>query len=333
MALAGIKRALRDMQRFGRWLWRDVPKHPSLEFYARGQDQLNRAEFARIRAGEAEGRAVHLEPFHPAREIPKIIWIYWAQGEADAPHVVKRCLESWRRCNPDWDLRVLDQDSADALVDLSDVPEGLPRRFRANMLRLRLLKAHGGVWTDATTFCHRPFDAWLPLQAASSGFFVFGDPGPDRWFANWFIASEANGTLISAWEASYTRYLTRCDRQPEKYFMLTYAFQWCVRRDPALMAAWQRVARLPSSPTFLLMSALKGQVPMDDMQKVVSLGLPISKLSWKSDIPPADIDRALDQFSHERAQAQVGRVGVRPMGAGCRGPSRPAIAPARLPHG
>jgi len=109
------------------------------------------------------------------RSIPKTIWIYWAQGEAEAPHVVQRCLESWYTRNPGWELRVLDEESANALIDLSDVPEGLPRRFKADVLRLRLLKEFGGVWTDATTFCHRPFEDWLPMQAAS-GFFAFSDP-------------------------------------------------------------------------------------------------------------------------------------------------------------
>ncbi len=293
--MSTLKTRLRAVQKFGRWLVEDFPKSPGLEIYARYQDKRNQRGFAQVKAAESAGYAPHFEPFYP-RPIPKIIWIYWAQGEEGAPHVVRRCLESWRARNPGWELRVLDAEAADALIDLSDVPDGLPRRFRANMLRLRLLKKFGGVWTDATTFCHRPFDDWLPMQAAQ-GFFSLSDPGADRWLANWFIASEPEGALITAWEEAYSAYLTRQTRQPEKYFMLTYTFQWAVLRDQALRAHWARVARLPSTPTFFLMSALQGHMPMEQVRRAVATGLPVSKLSWKVDISPEDIDVILAEMA------------------------------------
>ena len=292
MATTLIMRAkafVRQVQTFLRWAVQDLPQAPGFAIYARRMDRMNGKGFVKTRAAEAAGAVPpHYENFYP-RAIPKTIWIYWAQGEEDAPHVVQRCLESWRARNPGWELRVLDEESANALIDLSDVPEGLPRRFRANMLRLRLLKNFGGVWTDATTFCHRPFEDWLPMQAAS-GFFSFSDPGADRWLGNWFIASEQDGDLITVWEAAYTAYLTRQTRTPKTYFMLTYSFQWAVLRNPELKAAWARVARLPSTPTFFLMSAIRGHMPMEEVKKAVALGLPISKLSWKVDVSPEDID-------------------------------------------
>jgi mannosyltransferase OCH1-like enzyme len=45
----------------------------------------------------------------------------------------------------------------------------------AALARLCLLRTHGGVWVDATVFCRRPLDEWLPEHAAS-GFFAFANP-------------------------------------------------------------------------------------------------------------------------------------------------------------
>ena len=66
---------------------------------------------------------------------------------------------------------------------------------RANVLRMELLARHGGVWVDATCFCVRPLDEWLPAQM-SSGFFAFARPARSRLLANWFLA--ARPTTLSS---------------------------------------------------------------------------------------------------------------------------------------
>ena len=79
--------------------------------------------------------------------------------------------------------------------------------------------------------------------------------------------------------------------------MLTYTFQHAVRRDPALQAMWDRVARLPSTPAFLAMEAIKGQLPLEVAQKAVACGVPVSKLSWKGKRDPSEIDGILSSLS------------------------------------
>lgn len=36
--------------------------------------------------------------------IPKKIWFLWYQGLSEAPLVVKKCYESWKKYNPDWEV-------------------------------------------------------------------------------------------------------------------------------------------------------------------------------------------------------------------------------------
>lgn len=286
-----------------RWLAVEFVRAPRLELYSEREDRQSRRFFLQTRAADAAGDDRLLRPFHP-RAIPHTVWIYWAQGEAGAPYVVRRCIESWRRLNPGWEVRVLDEAAAAALVDVSDIPDFLPRRCHANALRLRLLARFGGVWADATCLCHRPLDTWLPLQAAS-GFFVFAHPGPGRLLDNWFIAAEPEGALIAAWETAYTDYITHCTKLSRKYFMMIYALQWRIRTDPAVRAAWERTATLPAGPAFLLMSAIKGATPPEAVRAALRSGLPVSKLSWKTKLPEAEIGRRLDDLAAAAGPAQA----------------------------
>jgi len=140
--------------------------------------------------------------------IPKTVWMYWDSGEATAPEVVRICIASWRDRNPGWKINVLDKDTAADAVTLPALPVDIPVQAFSDLLRVRLLREFGGVWADATTFCIRPLDHWLP-PLAQQGFFAFTWTRRDRWFiwpgvyralGNWFLASAPQGEIISAWE-------------------------------------------------------------------------------------------------------------------------------------
>ena len=38
----------------------------------------------------------------------KKIWIIWFQGLQKAPSLIKKCISSWKKYNPDWEINVLD---------------------------------------------------------------------------------------------------------------------------------------------------------------------------------------------------------------------------------
>lgn len=293
-ALRALGRRGRELASDARWFGNEFMRNPGLELHAKCQHNKSGRFFQQARKWDATGEDPYLAAYAP-REIPKIIWTHWAQGEAAAPVVVRRGLDSWRRHNPGWDIRVLDNASADALVHWSDVPDFLPVRCFTNVAKLRLLRQFGGLWADATTVCHRPLDDWLPLQAAS-GFFVLDRPGPGRLFDNWFIASEPGGTLITAWEESYSDYITNCTRLSRLYFMLIYALERRLRTDPEARAAWDRMARLPAPPSFFLMSALKGTTSDETVRHAIRVGLPVSKLSWKSGLSDDEVERRLGEI-------------------------------------
>lgn len=138
--------------------------------------------------------------------LPKIIWSYWEQGRHNAPPLVQRCFESWEYWNPEWTLRVLDRDTLSRYTDLEQridfSREDLTVQKRANLLRVSLLRIHGGVWADSTVMCSQPLDTWL-AEYASTGFFAFRISGRGRLMSNWFIAAEHDNPLLEELEAAY----------------------------------------------------------------------------------------------------------------------------------
>ncbi len=99
----------------------------------------------------------------------------WYQGWENAPELVKRCLCSWQHHNRGWTIRALDRETLSRWVDLSELSlpvENCNLAWLSNLVRINLLRTHGGVWADATAFCRRPLDEWL-YDYLGSGFFAF----------------------------------------------------------------------------------------------------------------------------------------------------------------
>lgn len=159
--------------------------------------------------------------------VPRTLWLYWAQGWESAPPLVRECRDSWVALNPDWDIRLLDAESA--LDWVSPVIPGpswskMGHAHQAAHIRLQLLTNHGGVWADATCLAFQPLDSWLP-HLTTSGFFAF------RWLkgdalhyvemgrtlhvwrmkqmASWFLAAAPGNYIVERLSGRYAQYWTQ----------------------------------------------------------------------------------------------------------------------------
>ena len=139
--------------------------------------------------------------FMSSMAIPKILWMYWHQGAEAMPPLIQACVRSWRKLNPDWDLRLITG------ADLSKLAPGLevlrqrvdiPLQHYSDLLRLELLHAHGGVWADATLLCVKPLSNWLELDV-NDPFYAFVSDRRDRWMTNWFLAGSSDSATLCAW--------------------------------------------------------------------------------------------------------------------------------------
>lgn len=138
-----------------------------------------------------------------AREMQRVIWMLWFQGWDAAPPIARACLASWRRHNPDWELVPLENDNLTQYVDLDyAVPtvcgKWLPAAAHSELVRVALLKRHGGVWVDGSVYCAKPLDEWLSSHMPA-GFFAFDRPGPDRMLSSWFLATLASSPVVDGW--------------------------------------------------------------------------------------------------------------------------------------
>lgn len=129
----------------------------------------------------------------------KTIWIFWEKGYENAPILVKKCIDSWQKFNPNYKINVLDKKSVLNFIDLPEKinfqREDLTIQKISNLIRLLLLNKYGGVWADATVYCCASLDSWLS-EYYTSEFFVFRNPGPDRMFSSWFIAAESDHIIL-----------------------------------------------------------------------------------------------------------------------------------------
>jgi len=213
-------------------------------------------------------------------QVERTVWMLWLQGEAKAPPLVRHCLDSWRERNPGWSIRMLDEDAAFDLTGLPDMPRRVEPNHLANLIRLRLLSRHGGIWTDATTLCRRPLDGWIDA-AAASGFFAFARPQPVRALANWFIAALPADPLLQAWRLWSEDYVLS-GKRVQSYFWSHHTFDWLLHSSPTLAARWEEVPKISARGPHILQRLLDHHVTAEDTSFGATFSqVPLFKLNWK----------------------------------------------------
>ena len=94
--------------------------------------------------------------------IPKIIHYSWFSGDP-YPDDLQRCMDTWARVLPDYELRLWD---GRALREIGNTfaNEAVSARkwaFAADFLRLYAVNRYGGIWLDTDVEMFRSFDAFL----------------------------------------------------------------------------------------------------------------------------------------------------------------------------
>ncbi|WP_171172888.1 capsular polysaccharide synthesis protein [Ruegeria sp. HKCCA5929] len=256
--------------------------------------------FIRRARKKLQGKPHHFERSAP-RQIPRKIWIYWDSGEENAPELVRDCIASWRTQNPGWDIRVLNSETAAQAVEMPHDPVKLPVQSYADLLRLRLLRQHGGVWVDATTYCLAPLDTWLPV-VAQRGFFAFtwtkNDawliwPGVRRTLTNWFLASEPAGRFITAWEeTSFDYWEGRV--KPHNYFWPHIMLDYLFLTSRSFRHALGEIPQIGCFGPHLVHDAVTHGKHIEEISALLQSGsVPVQKLRWNWNAEQVATARAL----------------------------------------
>lgn len=196
-------------------------------------------------------RAMVIAPCSDAMgELPRTLWTLWLQGWDVAPETAQACLASWRRLNPEWEVRALDRASLSSVIGteaLSRILRPKSDQAMSDEIRIELLHAHGGVWTDATAMCAQPLEQWLPARMAT-GFFAFDRPVSDRPLASWFLAAKRNSEIVSAWRQRVVEYWNA--PHAEDYFWFHNLFAELCIQDKRVRTLWNTTPTLPAKHPF-----------------------------------------------------------------------------------
>lgn len=147
------------------------PNDLGKKHYASSSQYINGIEMKMNGGGKGPHDEALLN-FHERQEashnhtIPKILWMYWAQGfehlkslsnDRNSKYATDfQCVKAMMKLNPSWDVRLLDKDKAielaptySALLQNGSMPGP---RIKGDVLRLELLSLYGGVYAD-TSIC------------------------------------------------------------------------------------------------------------------------------------------------------------------------------------
>ncbi len=157
--------------------------------------------------------------------INKNIFVFWWDGFENSPKVVKRCLDSVKRNNPESKTIEITKDTYKEYTDINPIIIGDYEKGKisvqtfSDILRFNLLKNNGGTWIDATIFFTQKYDLSeglknKPLESvefSTSKDYLKYKNNTCSW-SGYFISSRENSVFVNAvdyiFEQYYLKYKT-----------------------------------------------------------------------------------------------------------------------------
>ena len=98
--------------------------------------------------------------------IPKIIHYCWF-GRGQMPELALKCIESWKKYLPEYELRLWNEDTFDvnSVPYVKEAYEARKFAFVTDYVRLWALEREGGVYMDTDVEILRPLDDLMHLPA------------------------------------------------------------------------------------------------------------------------------------------------------------------------
>ena len=98
--------------------------------------------------------------------IPKVIHYCWF-GRGEMPKLVKRCIKSWKKFCPDWEIVLWNEDTfdVDSALWTKQAYEAKKYAFVSDYVRLKALYEMGGVYLDTDIEMKKPLDPFLSHEA------------------------------------------------------------------------------------------------------------------------------------------------------------------------
>lgn len=94
--------------------------------------------------------------------IPKIIHYCWFSGEKK-PRSIRRCIDSWKKFMPDYEIKCWDGNSFDfnSVLFVKEAMSAKKYAFAADYVRLYALYTEGGIYLDSDVLVKKSFEPFL----------------------------------------------------------------------------------------------------------------------------------------------------------------------------
>lgn len=155
---------------------------------------------------------------NPGTSFPRILWTFW--DSEDLPPSVQTCIATWKKHNPNYEIRVLNKknlkDYLDEDLTRYDKFNDMVQRF-ADLVRISILEKHGGIWSDATIICNKPYtwieEAFRTKGCEFVGYYIDKFTKPEmkphaHVIENWFFAAVPGSQFIRDWRREFLRFNT-----------------------------------------------------------------------------------------------------------------------------
>jgi hypothetical protein len=177
--------------------------------------------------------------------VPKRIWLLWLQGWENAYWLNKQVAESWEIHNPDWKVEYVTLENLSTFVTdidyIYDKNKYISPQAISDIIRLSLLKNHGGVWADATMLCLQSLHTWVDTAVSPSGIWMYRGFGGGMDInigpASWFIVSLPNGYIISKWKEKCDIFWN-ANNYTENYSWMDTLFREAFETDDIFRETW-----------------------------------------------------------------------------------------------
>jgi len=159
------------------------------------------------------------EQFDINHAIPNKIWTFW---DGDIPELVDKCIGTWKKYNPTYEIIILNTSSLDKYlpeIDFINMNNMDSITRVADMIRLHILAKYGGIWCDASVICLQPFD-WINALSKKEGtdfvgFYIDSFTNPELLetspvIENWFFACKQDCEFVKRWRDEFFK-LTQHD--------------------------------------------------------------------------------------------------------------------------
>jgi len=188
-------------------------------------------------------------------ETPEIMWQFWDNPTGKiTPEIVKSSIKSVENFKGNFEHKILNNST---IANYSDLPGFVFDRLKnkkiayahfADLLRLNLLKNHGGIWMDATCFMTN----FIPEQIKKQDFFVFltGELTnyPYSFMQNCFIRAKKGSFLCEAWYQMCLEYWKKEKRRID-YFQHQLMFKTLVEKNPTAKKLFAEMPHISEDET------------------------------------------------------------------------------------